>query len=85
MIIKRKVSNADLNEIFSHANDYYRNDQILPSMDSQQYRAQCFTKAVCMFLNIEGLEFPVKPNCEPIDDIVEYVKPEPKEPPPKKP
>lgn len=80
--IKRTITLMDLNDIHYIARQYYIEDEAIPTLDSQQYRAQCFTKAVCTVLNIQGLEFPVKKNCEPLED---WTPPEvkPKEPPKK--
>lgn len=63
----KKLTHYDLNVIFSACNSYYREDDKL-DLDSQQFIAQCWTKAVTDFLNYKELEFPEKRIVESIDD-----------------
>jgi hypothetical protein len=58
----------ELNDIHYIARQYFIDDTKHPFMDDQQYRSQCFTKAICTVLNIQGIEFPEPKNKEPLDE-----------------
>lgn len=68
MKIEKKITINDLNLIISHANDNFRDDSH-NNLDSKQFVAQCYLKAITMLLNIEGLEYPTRKNTESIDDL----------------
>lgn len=63
----KKLTSYDLNVIFSASNNYYREDDRL-DLDSQQFMAQCWVKAVTDFLNYKELEFPKQRIVESIDE-----------------
>lgn len=65
--IKRKLTKQELDEVFHIANGYYR-ELSVGTLDDKQFRSRCFVEAVCTVLNIQGIEYPERNNCEPVED-----------------
>lgn len=62
-----KISNRDLQLIFEAAKQYLLDCTKRPELDDQQFRSECFTKAVADKLGV-SVEFEKRVLVEPVED-----------------
>lgn len=65
--LDRKLTKQELDEVNYIAGKYFVDDSP-GDLDAQQFRAKCIVNAVCMVLNIQGVEFPQDRIVESIND-----------------
>ena len=65
--LNRKLSKMDLDDVRSIAKNYFV-EKAKGDLNEEQFRTMCYFEAICMMLNIQGVTYPERKNCESIED-----------------